>query len=144
MLDGVFNHMGRNAPIFRSAEADPASVYRNWFVFGLQFAGGARAWWWADNLPEANLENPAVREHLFNSHDSVVRSYLRDGVDGLRLDVAFDIGFVYLEELTRAAHAEKPGLLVVVIVNYPKAVVPVGGRGDALRVAPPDPAPGQR
>ena len=125
VLDGVFNHMGRNAPIFRSAEAEPASVYRNWFVFGPQFAGGARAWWRAENLPELNLENPEVREHLFNGHDSVVRSYLRDGVDGWRLDVAFDIGFVYLEELTRAAHAEKPGSLVVgEIANYPKEWFP--------------------
>ena len=34
MLDGVFNHMGRNAAIFKQAEADPGSPYRNWFVFG--------------------------------------------------------------------------------------------------------------
>jgi glycosidase len=26
----------------------------------------------------------------------VVRSYLRDGADGWRLDVAFDIGFAFL------------------------------------------------
>ena len=44
VLDGVFNHMGRHAPIFREAEADQASPYREWFVFGDQFAGGARAW----------------------------------------------------------------------------------------------------
>ena len=36
MLDGVFNHMGRNSPIFRQAEADPRSKYRDWFVFGPQ------------------------------------------------------------------------------------------------------------
>ena len=125
VLDGVFNHMGRNAPIFREAEADPASPHRDWFVFGPEFAGGARAWWRAENLPELNLENPAVREHLYAAHDSVVRSYLRDGVDGWRLDVAFDIGFVFLEQLTRAAHAEKAGSLVVgEIANYPKEWFP--------------------
>jgi cyclomaltodextrinase / maltogenic alpha-amylase / neopullulanase len=125
VLDGVFNHMGRHAPIFREAEADVNSPYRDWFVFGEQFAGGARAWWRAQNLPELNLENPAVRDHIYAAHDSVVRSYLRDGVDGWRLDVAFDIGFVVLEELTRAAHAEKPGSLVVgEIANYPKEWYP--------------------
>jgi cyclomaltodextrinase / maltogenic alpha-amylase / neopullulanase len=125
VLDGVFNHMGRNAPIFRDAESNPASPYRDWFVFGPQYAGGARAWWRAENLPELNLENPKVRQHIYGSPNSVVRSYLRDGVDGWRLDVAFDIGFTVLEELTRAAHAEKAGSLVVgEIANYPKEWYP--------------------
>ncbi|KPF49777.1 hypothetical protein IP87_04500 [beta proteobacterium AAP121] len=120
VLDGVFNHMGRNAPVFQHAQADPHSPWRDWFVFGEQFSGGARAWWRAENLPELNLENPAVRQHIFGAEDSVVRSYLRDGIDGWRLDVAFDIGFNYLHELTQAAHAEKPGSLVVgELANYP-------------------------
>jgi glycosidase len=125
VLDGVFNHMGRNSALFRQAEADPGSALRDWFVFGPQFAGGARAWWRAENLPELNLETPAVREHLYGGRNSVVRSYLRDGVDGWRLDVAFDIGFNFLEALTRAAHEEKPGSLVVgEIANYPKEWFP--------------------
>ena len=125
VLDGVFNHMGRNAPKFREAEADPRSPWRDWFVFDPKLPGGARAWWNAQNLPELNLENPAVREHLWGARDSVVRSWLRDGADGWRLDVAFDIGFTLLEELTRAAHEEKPGSLVVgEIANYPREWFP--------------------
>jgi glycosidase len=125
VLDGVFNHMGRNSPLFQQAQADVNSPYRDWFVFGPQYGGGARSWFRAQNLPELNLENPAVREHLFAGHDSVVRSWLRDGVDGWRLDVAFDIGFTVLEQLTRAAHAEKPGSLVVgEIANYPREWFP--------------------
>ncbi len=120
VLDGVFNHMGRHSPLFQAAQADVNSPYRQWFVFGDEFPGGARSWWRAENLPELNLENPAVRGHIFDDADSVVRSYLRDGVDGWRLDVAFDIGFVHLEALTNAAHAEKPGSLVVgELANYP-------------------------
>ena len=125
MLDGVFNHMGRNAPVFTQAQADPKSPTRNWFVFGPQYAGGARAWALAENLPELNLENPSVRDDLWNAHDSVVRGWLRDGIDGWRLDVAFDIGFKYLGELTQAAHAEKPDSLVVgEIANFPKEWYP--------------------
>ncbi len=125
MLDGVFNHMGRNSPAFRQAESDPKSKYRDWFVFGPQYAGGARAWALAENLPELNLENPAVRDDLWNGHDSVVRGWLRDGMDGWRLDVAFDIGFRYLGELTQAAHDEKPGSAVVgEIANFPKEWFP--------------------
>jgi cyclomaltodextrinase / maltogenic alpha-amylase / neopullulanase len=121
VLDGVFNHMGRNAPKYREAEADPKSPYRAWFDFNTKYPGGVRAWWNAQNLPELNLEHEPVRNHLYAQPDSVVRSYLRDGVDGWRLDVAFDIGFNFLDELTKAAHAEKPGSLVVgEIPNYPR------------------------
>ncbi len=31
VLDGVFNHMGRNSDGFRDAQANPASPYCNWF-----------------------------------------------------------------------------------------------------------------
>ncbi len=125
VLDGVFNHMGRNAPIFKDAEAHPRSKWRDWFYLGPQYRSGARVWWLAENLPELNLENPAVRDHIYGAKDSVVRSYLRDGVDGWRLDVAVDIGFQFLDQLTRAAHAEKPGSLVVgEIANYPREWMP--------------------
>ena len=147
VLDGVFNHMGRNAPIFKQAQAAHqaqqaragggraaaagsvraagASIYRDWFFFGPQYQSGARVWWLDENLPEINLENKAVRDHIWGAKDSVVRSYLRDGVDGWRLDVAVDIGFKWLDELTRAAHAERPGSLVVgEIANYPKEWMP--------------------
>lgn len=120
VLDGVFNHMGRNAPIFQDALGNPTSPWRDWFAIGPQFAGGTRAWTGFQNLPELNLENPAVRAYLYENPDSVVRSYLRDGADGWRLDTAFELGPDYLQDLTDAAHLEKPGSLVVgEIVNYP-------------------------
>jgi glycosidase len=125
VLDGVFNHMGRTSAAFRSAESDAASPYRDWFEFGERFPGGARVWDLAENLPELVLENPAVRDRVYAGPDSVVRSFLRDGVDGWRLDVAFDIGFRYLAELTEAAHDERPGSLVVgEIANYPREWFP--------------------
>lgn len=125
VLDGVFNHMGRNSSYFKLAEANPASPYRDWFYFGTQYPGGARAWALAENLPELNLENPKVQAYLYGNQDAIVQSYLRDGVDGWRLDVGFDIGFASLGAITRAAHAQKPGSLVVgEIANYPKEWFP--------------------
>lgn len=135
VLDGVFNHMGRNSARFRAAEADASSPYRSWFHIGPDYAstGNARVWWGAVNLPELNLENPAVRGHLYADPDSVVRSWLRDGVDGWRLDTAYELGTGYLTELTRAAHAEKPGSLVVgEIVNYPAGWVGADGPLDGV------------
>jgi glycosidase len=120
VLDGVFNHMGRNAPIFREAMADPKSKYRDWFAIGPQYEGGARVWTGFQNHPELNLENAAVRRHLYEGKDSVLRSWLRDGADGWRLDTAYEFGYRFLREMTDAAHKEKPGSLVVgEVVNYP-------------------------
>jgi glycosidase len=121
VLDGVFNHMGRNAPIFRNALAAEDGPYRNWFVFGSQYPGGARVWFGAENLPELNLEHQRVREYVYAAHNSVVRSYVRRGIDGWRLDVASDVGFDVLRAITQAAHDENPESLVVGETwNYPK------------------------
>jgi glycosidase len=125
VLDGVFNHMGRNSEKFKQAQSNPASPYRDWFFFGDQYPGGARGWYQAPNLPELKLENPAVRDYLYAKPDSVVQTWLRDGVDGWRLDVAPDLGPKYLAELTAAAHSAKPGSLVVgEIPNFPKEWFP--------------------
>jgi glycosidase len=114
--------MGRNAPIFKDAFANPASPWRPWFAIGPQYEGSARVWTGFQNLPELNLEHPPVRRYLYEAPDSVVRGYLRDGADGWRLDTAFELGPRFLADLTRAAHTEKPGSLVVgEIVNYPAA-----------------------
>ncbi|HNQ23422.1 MAG TPA: glycoside hydrolase family 13 protein [Phycisphaerae bacterium] len=121
VLDGVFNHMGRNSAWFRAAMQDPNSPYRDWFFIDPKYKLGYRAWADVANLPELRVENPQVQARIFGDADSVVQGYLRDGVDGWRLDVAFDLGFDILTKLTAAAHAAKPGSLVVgEIWNYPE------------------------
>ena len=120
MLDGVFNHMGRKAAWFQEAMQDEHSPYRDFFYVGPEYKLGYRAWYDVENLPELNLENPEVRARIFGGPDSVVQGYLRDGVDGWRLDVAFDVGFEPLTELTKAAHHARPGSLVIgEIWSYP-------------------------
>ncbi len=121
VLDGVFNHMGRNSQKFKEAQSNPQSPYRDWFFFGNQYPGGARGWFRATNLPELRLENQAVRNHVYAAPDSVVQTWLREGIDGWRLDVAPELGPRYLQELTQAAHQAKAGSLVVgEIPNFPK------------------------
>jgi len=121
MLDGVLNHMGRSSPWFQEAMADPKSPWREWYYIGPEYKMGYRGWYDVANLPEVNLESSTVRARLWGDPDSVIQGYLRDGVDGWRLDVAFDIGFRHLTELTQAAHTAKPGSLVIgEIWNYPE------------------------
>jgi len=120
VMDGVFNHMGRNSPRFQDANGNPDSPWLDWFYIGPEYAGGAIVWTGYQNLPELNLENPEVRDYIFAAPDSVVRSYLRDGADGWRLDTAYELGREFLTALTAAAHEEKPQSVIVgEIVNYP-------------------------
>jgi glycosidase len=120
ILDGVFNHVGINNTIFKEAK-NPKSKYRSWFDFNDAYPKGVRLWYDVPSLPEWNLENEDVRNYIYKDKDSVIRSYLRNGIDGWRLDVAFDIGYEFLEELTYYAHLEKPGSMIVGETwNYPK------------------------
>ncbi len=112
MLDGVFNHMGRTAPRFIEARDNPDSPARDWFIFD-ESRTGYRCWYNVPNLPELNLENPAVRARLWGDPDSVVQGYLRDGVAGWRLDVSYDIGARYLRELTDAAHTARADCWII-------------------------------
>jgi glycosidase len=113
VLDGVFNHVGRRHRFFEEAMRDPHSRYRSWFFIGSEYPNGYRGWADVANLPDLHVERDEVRRHLWLDENSAVRSYLRDGIDGWRLDVASDLGPQFLRELTESAHHEKPGSLVV-------------------------------
>ncbi len=120
VLDGVLNHMGRTSPYFQEALKNPESKWQEWYYINTKYPAGYRAWYNVPNLPEINLESQAVRDRLWNDPDSLIQGYIRDGVDGWRLDVAFDIGYNYLRELTDAAHLAKSDALVIgEIWNYP-------------------------
>lgn len=120
ILDGVFNHMGDKSTAFVSAKNDPDSSYRNWFVFDKSLPNGYSAWAGVKSLPQLNLENREIRQKLWLDQDSVVQSYLKQGIDGWRLDVAFELGHTFLREITESAHNAKPGSLVLgEIAGYP-------------------------
>lgn len=125
ILDGVFNHVGRRSETFQAALASEDAPERAWFDFSEAHKNGYRAWHDAANLPEVNMDHPEVRAAVFEGPDSVVRTYLREGVSGWRLDVAYDYGHAILEAITKAAHEERDDALVVgEIWNYPAGWFP--------------------
>ncbi len=120
MLDGVFNHIGVTSPIFQKAKDDPKDPRRDWFFFDKSYERGYRGWSGVPTMPGLKLETPGVRDFLWKGKDSVVRRYLKDGIDGWRLDVAFELGPDLLRDLTKSAHAQKKGSAVVgEISGYP-------------------------
>jgi glycosidase len=124
VLDGVFNHTGRRGVWFQEAARSEASPFRQYFYFDKKHAGGYRGWINIANLPELNYENPAVRDVVYRSPDSVVQHYLGHA-DGWRLDVAFELGPEVLDELTQSAHRARPDSYTVgEIYNYPTGWFP--------------------
>ena len=96
ILDGVFNHCGREFFAFQDVlEHGPDSQYKNWFHiynFPLDAYGEGKsttyaAWWDIKDLPKFNTGNPDVRKYLID----VARYWVEQGIDGWRLDVPNEI-----------------------------------------------------
>ena len=120
MLDGVFNHIGIASPMYQDAISNKNSKYRHYFDFNETYSEGVRLWMNVPSLVELNLEHEDVQNYLYKKKDSVIQSYLNLGVDGWRLDVAFDIGYQYLSEITKYSHQVNPmSCIVGEIPNYP-------------------------
>lgn len=104
MVDGVFNHTGREFFAFRNIlENRDGSPYKDWYK-GVNFGGtspmgdslGYEAWQGHGELPCLNLLNPQVKQYLFD----VVQFWIDEfDVDGIRLDCANVLDFGFMAEL---------------------------------------------
>jgi len=108
IVDGVFNHVGRDFWAFRDVrEKRWDSRYKDWFQLrdgnshyndGFYYEG----WEGHYDLVKLNLYNPEVREHLKECISGWVKEF---GIDGLRLDVAYCLDENFLKELRRHCKA---------------------------------------
>ena len=96
VLDGVFNHASRGFYQFNHIlENGAASPYVDWFTikgyplyaYEPSHEPNYVAWWNLPALPKLNTGMPAVREFLWG----VGRHWLKQGIDGWRLDVPAEI-----------------------------------------------------
>lgn len=98
MLDGVFNHASRGFwPFHHILENGKNSPYIDWFnIHDLPLRPYSSdeknplnydAWWGMPALPKLNVDNPGVRDHIFE----VAKYWIDFGIDGWRLDVPTEI-----------------------------------------------------
>ena len=96
VLDGVFNHASRGIYYFNDIlENGSKSAWLDWFIVEdwplAPYDGGKPANYaaWVGNraLPKWNTDNPQVRDYIMR----VAEHWLREGIDGWRLDVPFCI-----------------------------------------------------
>jgi maltose alpha-D-glucosyltransferase/alpha-amylase len=105
IVDLVINHTSNRHPWFQSARKDPASAYRDWYVWsktrpaewnkGMVFPGAQKATWTRDPVadeyyfhrfyefqPDLNTLNPAVQREMMR----IMGFWLQLGVSGFRMD----------------------------------------------------------
>ena len=105
IVDLVVNHTSTRHPWFQQARKDPASPYRDWYVWskkrpptwnqGMVFPGVQKATWTRDPVageyyfhrfydfqPDLNTSNPAVRTEI----QRIMGFWLQMGVSGFRMD----------------------------------------------------------
>src|SRR5579859_1326735 len=140
ILDGVFNHVSSDGPIFDryhrftgGACEDLNSKYRSWFTFQKPRSPGDTSngclddgkgdtayvsWANFDSIPKLNSANPDDRAYIYGASDSVARTWIKDGASGWRLDVANEIddgssANTYWEEFRKAVKSTNPNAVII-------------------------------
>lgn len=113
ILDGVFNHTGRDFFAFQDIKKNREnSAYKDWYC-NVNFWGNNsfndgfsyENWGGYDLLVKLNQHNPAVRDYICD----VIRFWVSEfDIDGIRLDAADVLDFHYMQALRHTANEVKP------------------------------------
>ncbi len=113
ILDGVFNHTGRDFFAFQDIKQNrESSQYKDWYC-NVNFCGNNsyndgfsyENWGGYDLLVKLNQHNPAVKNYICD----VIRFWVSEfDIDGIRLDAADVMDFNYMKALRQVANEVKP------------------------------------
>lgn len=111
ILDGVFNHVGRDFFAFRDVmENKYNSPYKDWFYINFDGNSNYNDGFWYEGweghyeLVKLNLDNPDVKNYLLKCVGEWIDCL---GIDGLRLDVAYMLNRQFMRELRTFCDSKK-------------------------------------
>ena len=117
VLDGVFNHVGRDFWAFQDVLKNREnSPYKDWFH--INFFGNSNyndglwyeGWEGCCDLVKLNLRNEEVISHIFEC----IRGWVKEfDIDGLRLDVAYCLDKDFVKRLRKMCDELKPEFFLV-------------------------------
>ncbi len=122
LLDGVFSHTGADSRYFNKLGRYPEhgayqaaagvgkSPYGSWYSFFRDSEGHLAydSWWGFTDLPNVNENDLGYRDFIMGK-DGVVRTWLKRGAQGFRLDVSDELPDSFLRELRSAIKEESDG-----------------------------------
>ena len=119
ILDGVFNHTGDNSVYFKKYGVYPSigayqskdSPYYSWYDFQA-FPDKYRSWWGIDILPETNEASPEYQNFIFGK-GGVLKTWLKSGIGGYRLDVADELPDFFLKKLRESVKSEDTDAIII-------------------------------
>ncbi|MGU9993280.1 glycoside hydrolase family 13 protein [Ligilactobacillus salivarius] len=110
ILDGVFNHVGKESIYFNAsgsygknvgAAQSKESPYYSWFDF-IHYPDDYKSWWGIKDLPVIDKDNPEYQKFIYgDSNRSVLSKWNNFGVDGWRLDVADELPMNFLRGIRK-------------------------------------------
>lgn len=112
VVDGVFNHTGREFFAFQDIQKNRENSRYCWWYKGINFGWnnpyndgfGYEAWRNCFELVNLNLQNREVKDYLFD----VIRFWIREfDIDGIRLDCADCLDFDFMKEMRWMTGNEK-------------------------------------
>jgi glycosidase len=105
LLDGVFNHVGRDHPYFQDVLAHGrGSEYASWFRITDWDALRYETFEGHQHLVALNHDEPAVADYV----TSVLQYWLAAGVDGWRLDAAYAVAPEFWQKTVGRVRGEFP------------------------------------
>ena len=133
IFDGVFNHMGVKSFAFRDVEKNQqASPYADWFSVkswndaakGTTF--DYNGWFGVKTLPEFREDDHGIvagpKKYIFNATKrwmDPMDKGIKDGIDGWRLDVAYDVGHPFWKDWRKWVRSINPTAYMTAELVYP-------------------------
>ena len=120
ILDGVYSHTGSDSVYFNrfghygegGACSGETSPYYSWYSFK-KFPEEYSCWWGFEDLPEVDERNEGWQKFIVSGEDSVMKTWLRRGASGWRLDVADEIPDDVLALMRLCVKEEDPEAVMI-------------------------------
>ncbi len=133
IFDGVFNHMGVKSFAFEDViKNQQKSPYSDWFSVdswedpakGTKFQ--YKGWFGVKTLPEFKEDEKGIvagpKEYIFNATKrwmNPMNKGIQDGIDGWRLDVAYDVGHPFWKDWRKWVRGINPTAYLTAELVYP-------------------------